>query len=77
VQVRVPDAGRITLAGAAINSIGRSIARAGIYRLRIQLTPNARRALRRQHKLKLRLRFGYAPPTGRSSSITVSLTVGR
>jgi hypothetical protein len=73
LTVSVPGAGRITIAGAGIRTVRRSVSGAGTYRLKVSLTAQARKALKR--KLKLRLGVGYAPASGQSSRATVALTV--
>jgi hypothetical protein len=77
LHVRVPARGRITIAGAAIRTARRSIARAGTYRIRVTLTPSARKALRdrHSHSLRLTVHVGYRPASGTSSSAAVRLTV--
>ncbi|HEV7493176.1 hypothetical protein [Baekduia sp.] len=75
VAVRVPGKGRITISGSGIKPVGRSVGKAGTYKVRVALTAKAGRALKRKHKLKLRPRVVFAPAGGPSSSATVSLTV--
>ncbi len=74
VRVSVPGPGRITIAGATIKTVNRSVPRAGVYRLKVSLTVSGRRALKHKRKLKLNLRVRYAPVSGQPSSTTVSLT---
>ena len=73
VRVKVPAKGRITITGAGIKTVRKSVSKAGTYRLRVTLTAKETKALKR--KLKLKLRVTYGPAGGTASSATVSLTV--
>jgi hypothetical protein len=75
VAVKVPGKGRITISGAAVTTVRKSVFKAGTYKLRVTLTAKGKRALRHKRKLKFKLRVGYVPGTGASSSATVALTV--
>jgi hypothetical protein len=75
VKVGVPAAGRITISGAGIGTVRRSVARAGTYAIRVSLTQAARRALAKAHRLSVRLLVGYAPPGAGAQSASVRLTV--
>lgn len=68
LRVRVPGAGRIAVGGRAIRGARKSIARAGVYRLRIALTPRARKALRTRKRLAVRARVRYRASSGRTAS---------
>jgi hypothetical protein len=75
LKVRVPGRGRITVTGAGIKTVRRSVSKAGTYELRVMLIAKARRVLGREHKLELKLRVQYAPAGGPASAATVRLTV--
>jgi hypothetical protein len=75
VKVGVPAAGRITISGAAVRTVGRSVAGAGAYALTGTLTQAARRTLARRHQLTLRLQVAYAPPGASARTASVGLTV--
>lgn len=75
VRVQVSGAGRITIGGSRIRTTRRSVARAGTYRLKVALKPTARRALAREHKLKLTLQVRYASARGSVEAARVRLTV--
>lgn len=77
VTVKVPAAGRIWIAGAAVRTAARRVARAGSYRIAVRLTRRAERALRRRHRLRVHLRVAYAPSAGGRSSVSLSITVKR
>jgi hypothetical protein len=75
LRVQVPGKGRITITGAGIRAVHRSVAKGGTYRIEVTLTREARSTLRHKHKLRLRLRVRFAPASGQSSAATVVLTV--
>ena len=75
IRVQVPASGRVTVTGAAIKTVRRSLSKAGSYQIRVSLTSKERSRLRHKRKLKLGLRVGYAPASGSASSTSVSLTV--
>ncbi len=70
VKVNVPSAGLITITGAGVRTVHKSVSHAGTYALRVTLTQKARAMLARSHRLGLRLRVGYAPP-GASAQATI------
>jgi hypothetical protein len=75
VALRVPGQGRITISGAGIRPVARSVAGAGTYRLRVTLTPRMDRLLHHRRRLKLGLSVGYAPAGGQAASVRFGLTV--
>jgi hypothetical protein len=77
LSVRVPGKGRITISGAGLRPVTRSVGKADIYHLRVGLTARAQSALRHRHRLRLRVRVGYRPASGSASTATVALTVKR
>jgi hypothetical protein len=77
LTVGVPAAGRITIAGADVETLRRWVARAGSYSLTLTLTGEARRGLKRRRKLRVAVRVSYAPRAGTASSASVAFTVKR
>lgn len=75
IRVSVPRGGRITISGAGIRTVRRSVSRSGVHQLKVTLSPNTKRRLRHKHKLRLRLRVGYRSAAGGSSPVSVTLTV--
>jgi len=63
VRVKVPAKGRITITGAGIKTVRKSVSKAGTYRLRVTLTAKETKALKRKLKLKLRVTYGPAGGT--------------
>ena len=77
LKVSVPGRGRVTISGAGVGTVGKSVSKAGTYALRVTLTSKEKRLLRPKGKLKLKLkvRVSYAPAGGgASSSLTFSIT---
>ena len=72
--MKVPAAGRVTIAGAGIKHVGKTVRRAGSYRLRVTLTAKEAKTLKHRHKIRLKLRVHYAPRAGRASTATLSIT---
>jgi hypothetical protein len=77
VVVIVPAKGEITISGAGLKTVKKSVKHAGSYKLTVGLTAKQRNALNKKHKRKLKLtvHIGYKPATGSSSSATFSVTV--
>jgi hypothetical protein len=77
LTVKVPAKGHISISGAGVGTLKRSVSAAGTYRFAVKLTRRARSALRHKHKLKVKLRVAYTPSSGAPSTVTVPLTVKR
>jgi hypothetical protein len=67
LRVKVPAAGRITLAGGAVRSLGRKVG-AGASTLPVRLKGPAKRALRKRGRLTVKVRVGFAPTAGAGRS---------
>ena len=74
LEVRVPAGGRIRASGAGVKTVSKTLPGAGTYRLILKLTARARHKLRRNGRLKLRLRVTYTPAAGSPSSVSFSVT---
>ncbi len=74
LRVRVPGAGRISVAGSAVRRTGRSTSRAGTYAVRIALGSRARKALKQRKALRVSVRVSYRTRNGQSASKTVKVT---
>lgn len=74
LKVKVPDAGRISVAGASLRSSSVSAAKAGTYSVRIALSSAATKSLKRKRTLKVGARISYRANDGESASKTVSVT---
>jgi DNA-binding beta-propeller fold protein YncE len=74
--LRVPSAGKVTIGGFGVASLKHGVARAGTYRFVVSLTNRERVTLRRhhRHKVRLKLKIGFAPSAGAPSAITISMT---
>lgn len=68
LRVRVPGAGRIAVSGAAVRKVRRAAPKAGNYKLRVTLTPKAKRQLAKRKSLRVGLRLTYRSEDGQSVS---------
>ena len=74
LRVKVPASGRITISGADIKTVSRSVGHAGTYTLTVRLTGKAKNRLKHKRKLKLALSVRYVPSAGSASTAQVKLT---
>jgi hypothetical protein len=74
LKVRVPAAGRISVAGSSIRRTNTSASKAGTYSVKITLSSKAKKKLRKKEKLKVNARVSYRAKDGRSASKTISIT---
>lgn len=74
LKVRVPGAGRISVAGASIAGKSVSASKAGSYSVRVALSAKAKRSLRRKGTLKVSVRVSYRAVDGRSAAKSVAVT---
>jgi hypothetical protein len=72
--VRLPSGGRLSWVGGGVRRGSRRFARAGTYRLRLSLTPRARKRLERRGSYRARPRLSFVPGAGSRSRTTASLT---
>jgi hypothetical protein len=74
VKVKVPGAGRISVAGASLRSASVAASKAGSYSVRIALSSAAKKSLKRKKTLKVSARVSYRANDGEAASKTVSVT---
>jgi hypothetical protein len=74
LRVKVPASGRITISGAEIKKVSRSVSHAGTYTLTVHLTGKAKNRLKHKRKLKLAFSVRYVPSAGGASTAQVKLT---
>ncbi len=74
LRVKVPGKGRVTVSGAGVRTVKRSVPRAGTYTVRVALTAKARKALRRSKSTRKRVRVTFTPAEGSASKQALSLT---
>lgn len=74
LRVRVPGAGRVSLAGSSVRRARKSASKAGVYTLRIALKPRARKLLRKKKRLRVSARVSYLAADGQSASRTIKVT---
>lgn len=77
LRVRVPAAGRISVAGAQIRRSSRSATRAGSYSVRVVLSARAKQRLKRRKSVKAAVRVVFRVADGQSAERTVSVTFKR
>lgn len=77
LKVRVPGAGRISVAGSSIRRAKKSASRAGNYSVRVTLSSRAKKSLRKQKALTVSVRVSYRAQDGTSASKLVSITFKR
>ncbi len=74
LRVRVPRAGRVSVAGSRITHRSVSVSKAGVYPVRIVLNRKGRKALRKRGKLSVNARVVYRAQGGGSASKPVKVT---
>jgi hypothetical protein len=76
LRVRVPGAGRVSVAGRSVRNAGRSTRRAATYTVRVALKPRARKVLanRKRGRLRVAVRVVYRSNSGQRASRTVRIT---
>jgi hypothetical protein len=74
VGVNVPAKGRISLSGPGLKSAKRTVPKGGTFTLRTTLTAKASKAFQQRRKLRIKVRAGYTPSSGSSSSTTATVT---
>lgn len=77
LSVRVPSAGRISVAGGAVAKTGRSAAKAATYKVRVSLNAKAKRTLRQRGTLSATVRVTFAPKAGQAVATNVRLSFKR
>ena len=75
IAVKAPGPGRLTISGAEIGTVSRTVTHAGTDKLRVALTRKAGMLLARRHRLRLTLRVRYAPPGAGAQTAIVRLLV--
>ena len=76
LTVKAPGKGRITVSGAGLKTLKKSVTKAGLYRLKPSLTSKEKKALR-HHKRKLKLTVSFLLSGGSSSSTKMTVTLRR
>jgi hypothetical protein len=74
LQVRVPDAGEISVAGGSLRSTSVSASKAGSYAVRIALSAAAKKSLKKRKTLKVSARVSFRAADGDLVSKTLSVT---
>jgi hypothetical protein len=74
LRVRVPGAGRVSVAGASIRQAGKSAGKAGTYTVRVALKQGARKKLAKRERLRVAVRVSYRSASGQRVARTVRIT---
>jgi hypothetical protein len=73
--VSAAGSGLISVSGAGVKELRKSVPRAGVYSVRPALTGRERRLLRRRRRLRLELTVSFRSASGTTSSAKVAVTV--
>lgn len=74
LKVRVPGAGRISVAGPSVRRTYRSVSKAGTYTVRIALRSRASKLLRKRKRLRVSARVSYRAQGGQLVSKAIKVT---
>ncbi|MET0601549.1 MAG: hypothetical protein ABW167_06120 [Baekduia sp.] len=74
LKVRVPGAGRVSVAGSSIRSSSVSATKAGSYTVKVALSAKAKASLKQRKTLKASVRVTYRATDGQTASKTVQVT---
>jgi hypothetical protein len=74
LKVKVPAKGRLTVSGSGLQTKRSSPSKGQTVTVRVALTSSAVRSLRKHRSLKTKVKVGFVPDGGGSSSTTLSLT---
>lgn len=74
LKVRVPGAGRISVAGRSVHRSSVAVTKAGSYSVTVALTSRAKKSLKKKHRLTVGVRVSYRSSDGQLASKTVSIT---
>jgi hypothetical protein len=75
VALKVPAKGKLSISGANLKTVKRTVAKAGTYKLKVALSAAGKKQLAHKRRLTVKLRVGYTPAVGQASTVTVTLTV--
>jgi hypothetical protein len=75
LRVAAPTAGRITVSGSGLRQARRTVAKAGSYALKAQLTTKAKRAIAKAGRRRIRVKVAFRPASGRTTTTSLVVTV--
>lgn len=75
LTVKAPAKGTLTLSGAGLTKITKSVPKAGSYKLKTRPTKAEGLAIKREGKVKLKVRVTFRPSSGKSTSATTKVTL--
>jgi hypothetical protein len=74
LRVALPSAGRLQTSGSGLTRAAKTASKAGTYTVRVKLTEQARRTLKRKRRLTVTVRVVFTPLGGQASAVTARLT---
>ena len=74
LRVTVPGAGVVSVSGTGVGSVKRSATKAETVLVKVTLSAKSKRTLAKRKTLKVKVRVGFVPRSGRSAATNVSLT---
>jgi hypothetical protein len=75
LRVSTPARGRISVAGARLRSVAKTVAKGGTHSVMVRLTQSGKSALKRRGTLTVSMRVVFKPASGSTSSTTVRVTL--
>ena len=75
LTIKAPGEGRISVSGFGLRTVRDSVAKPGSYTLRLTLAKVGKAALRRHHRLKMKIEVAFTTTSGEVSSDTITVTV--
>jgi len=75
LRIGVPGSGRLTGAGAGLSTARQVVHGAGLYKVRLTLSPRERRRLKAKRRVQLRARVDFVSTTGGASSAAIKVMV--
>jgi hypothetical protein len=73
--IAAPGKGTVTVSGANVKTVGKSVGASGTYTIRLTLGAKAKAALEHHKKVKVKLHIAFKPANGNASSAGVTFTV--
>jgi hypothetical protein len=77
LRVTVPGAGVVSVSGVGVGSVKRSATKAGTVLVKVTLSATSKRTLAKKMTVKVKVRVGFVPRSGRSAATSVSVTFKR
>ena len=75
LSVKAPAEGAISVSGSGLQTVKRSVLKAASYTLKLTLTKAGKASLRKDHRLKVKIKVAFNPTSGEASSEVITVTV--